>query len=149
MHTVVFTRYFKFWRYFLQKICKIQPLDLLFIVFIGFYISRYHFSQIFKTSFSISERHIFVTNFPFLTDSLKLPHPLNRQNPLSLTKVFCRCSLKCSKSFLPGRISREQSLSISFSSFIVLSFKNLIVTTLRITLFNLVKHLKWRLRKVD
>ena len=38
----------------LIKICKIQALDLLFIiVFISFSISKYHFSQIFKTSFSI------------------------------------------------------------------------------------------------
>ena len=39
------------------KICKIQPLDILFlvvfIVFISFDISRYHFSQTFKTSFNI------------------------------------------------------------------------------------------------
>ena len=44
---------------------------------------------------ALSEKKIFVTNFPFLTDSLKPqpPHPLNSQNPLSLTKVFCQCSL--------------------------------------------------------
>ena len=46
----------------------------------------------------LSERKIFVINFPVLTDSLKLhsPYPLpllNGQNPLSVIKVFCRCSL--------------------------------------------------------
>ena len=50
----------------LIKICKIQPLDLLFIVvFISFYISRYHFSQIFKTSFSIIWKKDFCFKFSF------------------------------------------------------------------------------------
>ena len=54
----------------LIKICKIEPPDLLFLViFISFI-------------------------FSFLTDSLKPPQPLNGQNPLSVTKVFCRCYLK-------------------------------------------------------
>ena len=52
------------------------------------------FSQIIRTS-SLSQKKIIVTNFPFLTDSLKpqTPHPLNAQNPLNTTKAFCRCSL--------------------------------------------------------
>ena len=34
----------------LVKNCEIQPSDLLFlVVFISFYISRYYFSQIFRT----------------------------------------------------------------------------------------------------
>ena len=41
---------------------------------------------------TLSEKKIFVMNFPFLTDSLKLPHPLNGQNLLSVTKVCCWCS---------------------------------------------------------
>ena len=32
------------------------------------------------------KKRIFFTNFPFLTDSLKLPQPFNSQNPLSVTK---------------------------------------------------------------
>ena len=48
-----------------------------------------------RTSFNnIRKKRIFVTNFPFLTDSLKLPNPLNDQNLLSTTKVFCQCSLR-------------------------------------------------------
>ena len=47
----LFTLSFKFWKYFF--FCKTQPLGLLFLViFIYFYINRYNFSQIFKTSFS-------------------------------------------------------------------------------------------------
>ena len=58
----------------LIKVCKIQPPDLLFlVVFISFYISRYHFSQIFKTSLNIIWKKVSVTNFPFLTDPLKPP----------------------------------------------------------------------------
>ena len=62
--------------------------------YVTFYISRHIFSQIIKIS-ALSEKNIFVTNFPFLMDSLKpqTPHPLNSQNPLSVTKIFCWCSL--------------------------------------------------------
>ena len=49
---VLFT--FQVLKALLIKICKIEPPDLLIIVvFISFYISRYHFSQIFRTSFNI------------------------------------------------------------------------------------------------
>ena len=51
------------------------------------------FSQIFKNSFRIIRKKDIRHEFSFLMDSLKTPHPLNGQNPLSLTKVFCRCSL--------------------------------------------------------
>ena len=71
------------------KICKKQSLDLLFLVlFISFYISRYNFSQVFRTSFNIIWK-IFVTIFFFFNGSLNShsPHPFNSQNPLSVTKV--------------------------------------------------------------
>ena len=51
---------------------------------------------------TLSEKSIFVTNFSFLNDSLNpfpLSHPLNGQNLLRVTKVFCRCSLKCCPNF--------------------------------------------------
>ena len=51
----------------LIKIFKIKPPDLLFpVAFISFYIIRYHFSQIFRTSFKR-----FSSQISFLTDSLK------------------------------------------------------------------------------
>ena len=53
----------------------------------SFYMSRYHFLQIFKASFS-TEKKIFVASFLFLTDSLKPPRPLNGQNPLAWQKFF-------------------------------------------------------------
>ena len=61
----------------LIKICKAELSDLLFlVVFISFYISRYHFSQIFRTSFSIISKKDFLHKFSFLMDSLKDPTPL-------------------------------------------------------------------------
>ena len=78
------------------NICKIEPLDLLFlVVFISFYISRYIiFHKCLELHSILSVKKIFVNEFSFLTDSLKLPHSLYSQNPLSVTKVFCQCSLK-------------------------------------------------------
>ena len=67
---------------FLTKICKIQPLDLLFIVFTSFYISKYHFSHIFKTSFSIIWKKYFCHKFSFFNRFTQTPQPLNCQNPL-------------------------------------------------------------------
>ena len=58
----------------LIKICKTERPNLLFLVaFISFYISRHHFSQ-------------------RIHSTLPPSHPLNGQNPLSVTDVFCRCS---------------------------------------------------------
>ena len=92
----LFKLYFKFiLKVLLRKICKTQPPDRLFlVVFISLYISRYHFSQIFRTSSTLSEKKLFVTNFPFLIDSLRPPTP-NGQNPLakSVTTSFFWCSL--------------------------------------------------------
>ena len=74
------------------RICKIKPLYLLFLdAFISFYISRYHFSQIFRTSFNINSKKDFRHKFSFLTDSLN--RPLSLPTPLKVTKVFCWCSL--------------------------------------------------------
>ena len=47
--TKLFYIVFQVLKVLLIKICKIQSLDLLFlVVFISFYISRYHFSQVFR-----------------------------------------------------------------------------------------------------
>ena len=71
---------------------------LLLLAFTSADIDFYKFLELYST---LSEKKIFLTNFPFLTDSLKhpttpppAPYPhLNDPNLLSLTKVFCRCSL--------------------------------------------------------
>ena len=80
----------------LIKIFKVQPPDLLFIiVFITFYISRYHFSQSFRTSFNIIRKKDFRHKFSFFNRFTQTPspHPLNGQNMLSRTIVFCQCFL--------------------------------------------------------
>ena len=78
----------------LISICKISHQIFYFLLFcVSFYISRHNFSQIIRTSSIIIWQKNFVTNFPFLTDSLKPSHPLNSQNSLSVIKIFCRCSL--------------------------------------------------------
>ena len=80
------------------KICKIHPLDLLFLVFVAFTSEDIIFHKGLELHSTLSEKKkkIFVTNFPFLTDSLNPhPHPLNNQSLLSMTKVFCWCSLMC------------------------------------------------------
>ena len=80
---------FQILKVLLIKICKIQPLDLLFlVVFISFYIIRYHFSQVFRTSFNIIWKKDFFTNFPFLTDSLTPPRPPPPPPPLSFFSFF-------------------------------------------------------------
>ena len=77
--------------------------DLLFlVVFIrrSFYISRYHFSKIFRTSFNIIWKIDFQHEFSIFNKLTQppsfLPHPLNCQNVLSMTKAFCWCFLTTS-----------------------------------------------------
>ena len=81
----------------LIKLCKIQSPDfLLLVVFISFYISRYYFSQLFRTSFNITylKKRFFVTNFLFLNgfthshNPHPTPHPLNDEDSLSMGESF-------------------------------------------------------------
>ena len=56
--THLFYNVFQVFKVLLIKICKIQPADLLFLfVFISFYISMYHFSQISRLHSKISEKN--------------------------------------------------------------------------------------------
>ena len=87
--TKIFYIVFQVLKVLLIKMCKIKSLDLLFLlVFISFYISRYHFSQVFRTSFNIIWEKIFVTNFPFLMDSLKLLYTLIAPKSTKHDKCF-------------------------------------------------------------
>ena len=49
--------------------------------------SAKHVKKNFVNDFFFDKKKIFVTNFPFLTNSPKCPHPLKNQNMLSVTKV--------------------------------------------------------------
>ena len=63
--------------YFLYKIFQIQPPDLHFFLFLLDFPSAGIIFQKFLALYStISEKNIFVTNFPFLTDLLRPPNPL-------------------------------------------------------------------------
>ena len=84
------------------KICKTEPADHLFLItVISFYISRYHFSKIFRTSFRIIRKKYFHHKFSFSTDSLSHPPPLRDPSPLHthppLTANTCtfKCKFKC------------------------------------------------------
>ena len=82
VYSYLFYIVFQVLKVLLLKICKIQPSDPLFIfIFISFYNSRYHFSQISRTSF----KNIWKTYFRH-----------------EFTKDFCRWSLIliCCKSAL-------------------------------------------------
>ena len=108
--TIIFYIAFQDLKVLLIKICIIQSLDLLFlVVFISCYISWYHFSHVFRTLFNIiylkkrlSSQISFFNGFTQPPPpSSTLSHPLNSQSSLSITKVFCQCSLtNCSLSGL-------------------------------------------------
>ena len=66
--------YFKF-KVHLIKIYKIQPPDLLFIVVLHYFFSRYHFSQIFRTSFNIIWKNNFRQEFSFSNGLTNPPSP--------------------------------------------------------------------------
>ena len=72
-NTYPFYIVFQIWRVLLIKICKIKPF---LVAFTSFDISRYHFVELHLT---LSDGKTFVTDFPFLTDSVKPPTltPLN------------------------------------------------------------------------
>ena len=68
INTCPFYIVFQVLKVLLIKVCEIQPLDLLFFAaFISFYTSP---------DIRYQKKKIFITNFPFLMDSLKPPTPL-------------------------------------------------------------------------
>ena len=80
-------------------IIQIQRHSHQLFCFLLFYISssisRYHYSQILRTPFKVIRKNIFVTNFPFLMDSLQppAPSPLPYQQKSAIhDKSFCCCS---------------------------------------------------------
>ena len=60
--------------------------------YISFYIRGYPFLKIFKTSFNLIWKNIFIANFPFyFIDSPKYQHPFMLKSASAL-KFFCWCS---------------------------------------------------------
>ena len=79
--TKIFYMVFQVLKVFLIKICKIQSLDLLFlVVFITFYISRYHFHKFLELHLTIPEKEKdFHHKFSFFNGFTQTPTP----NPLT------------------------------------------------------------------
>ena len=72
---------------------EIQLLVLLFLVSsMSAFTSRYHFSQISRTSSNLIWKKLIVTNFCLLTDSLRYPLPLQPRSSKH-DERFCWCSL--------------------------------------------------------
>ena len=92
-----------------RKGTSCKKFFFFFMFYMSFYISRYNFLQLFLTSFNIVGKKILSQIFPFLTDSLKLPHPLNGQNLRNVTKIFSQYSLTFSKAdFASVQISHQK-----------------------------------------
>ena len=74
------------------KSYKMQLPVLLFLVVLH---QQILFLQLFRTSFNTIWRKIFITNVPFLIDTLKFPHPVNGQNvPLYYNYVKISLSVR-------------------------------------------------------
>ena len=91
IHTF-FTLYFKFLRYFFKKNCKIQRHQLFyfFLFLLAFTSADFIFIKILEHIWKKCFHHqfFFINRFAQTTS-----HPLNGQNLLRVTKVFCWCSL--------------------------------------------------------
>ena len=72
--TKIFYIVFQVLKVLRRKNCKIQSLDLLFLVA---FISRHHFSQYFRTSFNIIWKKDFRHKFSFLNRNYSNPHTSN------------------------------------------------------------------------
>ena len=88
VHTF-FPLYLKFWRYLLF----VRHSHQIFYLFV-FLLASTSAGIIFQKLLDFIQKYLkkyFRRNFFFLTDSLRPPHPLNGQNLLSVTKVYCQC----------------------------------------------------------
>ena len=82
----------------LHRFCQLSSFYLfLFYIYSIFYLSKYHFSNFLELYSTLNRKMIFVTNFPFLMDSLNplhSPSPTTQQPKSSKHgKFFCQCSL--------------------------------------------------------
>ena len=81
----------------LIKNYKIQLSVLFFLVVlyqVSFYISKYHFFTNLWSFIQAYLKKYFQHQFSFVNGYTQShPHPLNGQNPLSVAKVLCPCSL--------------------------------------------------------
>ena len=94
-NTCFFYIVFQVWKVLLKELVRhtyqIFYFLLFYTVILAFTTSADIIFHKFLELHSTSEKKMFVTIFPFLTNSLK-PPTLNDQNPLSMMKDSCRCS---------------------------------------------------------
>ena len=82
--TKIFYIVFQVFEVLLIKICKMQSIDFLFlVVFISFYISRHHFSQVFRTLFNIIWKKAFRYKFSFFNGFTQFLLPPSTTTPLT------------------------------------------------------------------
>ena len=109
-----FTLYFNLWEGTSVKSYKIQLPVLLFVVSHQFLYQQISlFLHLFRTSFNILWKRFFIANLLLYRIH---PNPLNSQNILSLTKVFCQFSLKCFLNFFKKYLSTKSYKSILYVS---------------------------------
>ena len=112
-----FILYFNF-EVLLLKVIRNSYRFSYFLFYSIFNISRYHFSQIFRTSFNIQHylKKIFVANFPFLTDSPNSTSlaPLMNKIMVSVTKCFCRFPLRSPLKYFFSKIFWQNLAKSSF-----------------------------------
>ena len=84
---------FEVWKVYFIIICEMQSLYLLFLVFfyITSYISRYHFSLIFRASYNTIWKKDFCHEFPFFNGFTQPRHFFmkGKQKISSLHKIIC------------------------------------------------------------
>ena len=96
-NTCPFYIVFQAFKVLLIKLLRYRPYIFYFLLLLlGFKSANIIFGKFLELHSTLFEKKIFATDFPVLTESLKLPHLLNGQNPLSVTKCFCQPSLSFS-----------------------------------------------------
>ena len=90
--TKIFYIVFQVLKVLLIKICKIQSLDLLFLFLLAFTSADIIFHKFLELHSTLSEKKFSLQIF-FFNRFTETPYPLKNQNLLSMTKVFCQCSL--------------------------------------------------------
>ena len=102
-----FILYFNF-EVLLLKVIRNSYRFSYFLFYSIFNISRYHFSQIFRTSFNIQ-----FSFFNWFTQ-FHIPAPLNGQNMVSVTKGFCQFSLRSPLKYFFSKFCWQNPAKASF-----------------------------------
>ena len=111
-----FVLYFNFEKGLLWKVIRYSYQFIYFLFYINCNISRYQFLRLFRLHATLSEKY-FRRKFFFLNRFTQFHtfDPLNGQTLLSVTKIFCQFSLRCSlKHFFSSEICWQNPVKASF-----------------------------------